>query len=198
MRRNRLPVAQWICMCSLGRTICVRVHVFSPTSAQVRKGTFSDIQWLFIFIPFSMKVMKNHDSCQVLLEFPAFTSYDWCSGTFSIVSAISLPLDFKELWPIDDFAAMQTFCLPSWLFCTFPYRHYSSTEEKKPCSCLAFSCICHTVYLAILRIGCVHFAPLVYVTDALFCMVVPRRSTWIPLCPDSAFMPVVDFCLSSC
>lgn len=56
-------------------------------------------------------------------------------------------------------------------------------KKKNPCSCLAFSCICYAVDLAILRIGCVHFAPLVYVTDALFCMVAPHRSTWIPLCP---------------
>lgn len=71
-------------------------------------------------------------------------------------------------------------------FCTFPYRHYSSHRRKKSSSCLAFSCICYAVDLAILSIGCVHFAPLVYVTDALFCMVVPRSSTWIPLCPDRA------------
>lgn len=73
---------------------------------------------------------------------------------------------------------------------------------KETYPCVAFSCICYAVDLAILRIGCVHFATSVYVTDALFGMVVPRRSTRVPFvsrsCPDSPLScPRLTFCLSS-
>lgn len=97
-------------------------------------------------------------------------------------SSISPPLwKLQRLWPRDDFVATQTLYLPLWHKVLF---HISIIHPAEKRSTSPFSHICRDVDLAIPGAGSVRFAPLVYVTDVWFSMVVSHIFARILLFPD--------------
>lgn len=114
-----------------------------------------------------MIVIKNHDSTSMI---DALAHSLLCHLSLYLLTSKSFDL-LMTLQQCKLSVCLHGFFVPFHIVIIHP------TEKKiKPCSCLAFACICYAVDLVILRFGCVHFAPLVYVTDALFCLVGSSQS----------------------